>query len=276
MPRLSRRLRLCTTICIGLAGQALVRGRAFVRPLNRLSVLTAQLQAQGSGTTFHGRLHATMTSEHSSVTGTVGTKQPRLSALPRLLEIKKKASGQERSFELEKWLVDIGSTHTGAVAGGRVVGRWLAPEGNPYGVVPGTFSWGVWWQGTPLGAYRLHSPAGGLQSYRFDVLHDVEIEDSETQSSILFHDLFLDAWVRMGRDGKLQDVELEDEDELNDALKENVLSTTQLAAVKQAQDVLADPEQLAALLKRVDDSIDDAIAHVKQSRGTVDDLFQID
>jgi len=93
---------------------------------------------------------------------------------------------QERTvFQLELWRYAPNEV---------IVGRWLAKEGNPYGMAAGSSSWGVWplHDNASWGAYRIHDADGALLKYRFDALErprvivrSDEIEGNKGEASSL-------------------------------------------------------------------------------------------
>lgn len=177
--------------------------------------------------------------------------------LSRLREVKRKLDGVLKSFDLECWCWDP--------VGGVAVGRWLAPDGNQFGIQPGSFSWGVWGSGVfgevGAGAYRIHSSDGRLQRYRFDVLGGVHWNATDEPGFVgvlTFDDLLLDAFVHpevtADRDNTTT---FEDEDELQEAQAAGKLSTAQLAIVEVARDALK--YNSGSLTQAVDLAIETAI-----------------
>ena len=138
-----------------------------------------------------------------------------------MLEVKRKHDGSKKSFPIESWLWDPD--------GEVVVGRWVAPKGNAYGLQEGSWSWGVWGAGVfgedvGLGAYRLHDADGSLRGYRFDVLDRADaFRDAAGVRTLVFYDLLLDAWLTPD-----QKLTLEDEDEVVEATSAGRLSASEL------------------------------------------------
>jgi len=139
------------------------------------------------------------------------------------MQVKHKVDGSETRIPLELW------RQTANV----VVGRWVAPEDNPYGLTPGCYSWGVW----PLGkrhawaAYRIHDQAGNLKNYRFDA---VLKSSADQPDEVEFWDLLLDANVTKrdeGREASAWNVEFEDIEEVQAALEADLLSDEQQASI---------------------------------------------
>jgi predicted RNA-binding protein associated with RNAse of E/G family len=124
------------------------------------------------------------------------------------VEVKEALLGEARRFDLECWLASPDL----------VVARWVAEAGNGFGVPAGTFSWGVWWSRRPIGAYRMHTPAGELRRYRVDAIEELRIGEGEVR----YRDLLLDAWI--APDGE---VTFEDEDEVAEAIEAGRLSREQ-------------------------------------------------
>lgn len=169
----------------------------------------------------------------------------------RLREIKQRLDGKRQEFTLESWLFEPSLQ--------RAVGRWVAPADNPYKFEEGAYSWGCWGSGVfgslGLGAYRMHSPNGSLKMYRFDVIGSLtfECETNASTQTLIFEDLLLDATVNP--DGELV---FEDEDEVEEAQAENLLSTIQLRQLREARAALE--SDVAAITSAVDRAIEDAIA----------------
>ena len=159
-----------------------------------------------------------------------GTRTLTARALPaapteRMLEVKRKHDGSTKEFAIESWLWEA------TAAREVVVGRWLAPKGNEYGLQEGSWSWGVWGAGVfgdvGVGAYRMHQADGSLRGYRFDVLDRAEaiLDAASGAKTLIFHDLFLDAWVAAPPELTLT---LEDEDEVQEAASKGRLSEREL------------------------------------------------
>lgn len=171
-------------------------------------------------------------------------EKPRVLPAPpasRLLEVKEKLSGEELRFDLERWLL------TPDLA----VGRWLAETDNLSGVPAGTYSWGVWWAGRPIGVYRLHSPEGELLCYRIDAIEELRIGEGK----IHYRDLLLDA--RIQPDGA---VSFEDEDEVEEAIVAARLSWEQRWRIDWMRGVIANrPVEVRSW---VDGAIERAVTEV--------------
>ena len=149
--------------------------------------------------------------------------------------------GSQQMFELERWRV---------MPGYSAVARWVAPEGNPYGIPPKSTSWGVWSMSRPhLTAYRIHDPQGQLQRYRFDVIEDLAI----TNDQVFFQDLLLDATI----DGESRRVELQDEDEVEEAIRLGKLTEKQQAIISAMREALT--KTPSTLTREVDALIDMAL-----------------
>ncbi|GBG24460.1 Hypothetical Protein FCC1311_006782 [Hondaea fermentalgiana] len=179
-----------------------------------------------------------------------------------LTEVKHKAGGARQSFSLELW------RQTPEV----VVGRWAAPEDNPYGLAAGSFSWGVW----PLGAdatwaaYRIHEADGRLKSYRFDA---VAKNKATAEGVVEFWDLLLDAKVKpsqsTGTAGATQwIVAFEDADEVKAAIEAGELTDTEQSCIARFRHALE--FDLDATLARVDREIADAEFHESERTRDLD------
>ena len=172
----------------------------------------------------------------------------------RAVEYKQKLDGATQRFELERWLVKPNC----------FVGRWRAEPGNRFGARAGITSWGVWWRTRPYGVYRIHDVDGSLLLYRLDVIKDVRI----SAAGVRYRDLILDALLRpSGSTGKLN-VRLEDEDEVETALRDGLLSAHDARRVRWTRELfLRRSERIAA---RVDAAIDQAVASVRAARSRGD------
>ena len=172
----------------------------------------------------------------------VETSSP-LPAVPsrRIVEVKEALAGGERRFDLECWHRDREL----------VVARWVAPAENPWGVAPGTYSWGVWWRTRSYGAYRFHTPYGALRRYRLDVIERVRIGQAEVR----YTDLLLDAVMRPSGG-----VQLEDEDEVMDAILNGRLSPAQQRRIDWTQALFE--RRGAQVRARIDAAIARAVAEV--------------
>ncbi|PZC49292.1 MAG: putative RNA-binding protein, associated with RNAse of E/G family [Chloroflexi bacterium] len=163
----------------------------------------------------------------------------------RLVEVKRKLDGSEQRFELERWLVrrDL------------AVGRWLAETDNVFGLPAGSYSWGVWWVGRPIGVYRLHAPDGELLRYRIDVVEAVEIEED----TIRYRDLLLDARLAPDEEESAGfTLHFEDEDEVAAALAAGTLSREQRWRIDWVRGVLE--SRSSEVRGWVDAAIEEAIA----------------
>ena len=160
----------------------------------------------------------------------------------RLIERKVGLDGSARDFPLERWLV----------ADDLIVGRWAAIDDPQYEHLAGFTSWGVWWPGLPYGAYRVHRPDGSLRLHRLDALNAVRC-DGEV---VAFDDLLLDAVIRPGGE-----VEIEDEDEVEQALAEGLLDLEQRWRITWARHMFEHRPDL--LVRRIDAAIDRAVAHAR-------------
>lgn len=162
---------------------------------------------------------------------------------PNFKEIKVLLNGNTRQFEnLEKWMISDNET---------AVAKWVAPDDNPFGLPGKSYSWGVWTNKFPqLTIYRIHKPAGDLIKYRFDVIENLII----TQDFVSFNDLLLDGTI-YPKD--LNKVILEDEDEVEEAVKENKLTNNQIQTIHQTRDFLL--THTSEITKHVDQLIDTAI-----------------
>ncbi len=156
----------------------------------------------------------------------------------RIVEVKERLGKETLRFDLECW----------ATSADHVVARWLAGAENVFGAPERTYSWGVWWLGRPLGAYRLHAPDGALLRYRLDVIEEVRISEGEVR----YRDLLLDA--RIQPDGE---VSFEDEDEVSEAIAAGGLSRVQRWRIDWARGVLRDRPGLVR--GWVDRAIEEAI-----------------
>ena len=165
----------------------------------------------------------------------------------RMLEIKEALSGGERRFDLERWF------WTPEV----VVGRWVAPADNRFGLAQGAYSWGVWWSNRPYGAYRIHKPDGSLRLYRLDVLEDACFEEMDEGFAVRWRDLLLD--VLITPDGE---VEIEDEDEVAAAIEAQELGAAQRWRIDWVR--AAVQSHTPTFIGRIDRAVDDAIRSVRQ------------
>ncbi len=169
---------------------------------------------------------------------------PALVAPPgRLMERKVALDGGIKEFPLERWLVSPEL----------IVGRWVA-DADPlamarYPGASGFTSWGVWWPHLPYGAYRLHRPDGSLRVYRLDVIDRVICDGERVE----FHDLLLDAIIFP--DGE---VRIEDEDEVETALAEGLLSLDQRWRIDWVRHMFESRAEL--LMTRIDRAIERAMA----------------
>ena len=157
---------------------------------------------------------------------------------PVLEELKVKLNGSEQRFVLELWRWAPREV---------VVGKWIAPDPNVYGIAAGSTSWGVWPLGTHQrwGAYRIHGPNGVLLKYRFDALENARAIDGEPRC-VAFDDLLLDITVESGGAA----VTVEDEDEVEAASASGMLRPEQLRRVRAFRTAfVADP---TAFLAEVD------------------------
>lgn len=172
--------------------------------------------------------------------------EPALPPAPsrRIWEIKERLSGEQLRFDLECWLQSERL----------VVARWLAPDPNPYGIAPGTFSWGCWWRDRPYGAYRVHRPDGSLRSYRLDAVERVRIEPQ----AVHYRDLLLDAWITP--EGA---VRLEDEDEVQEEMAAGRLSAHERRRVDCTR--LLFERRAQAIVARIDEAIAAAVAQVARA-----------
>ena len=187
----------------------------------------------------------------------------------RARECKQKLDGSTQRFELEPWLVTPRC----------FVGRWTAEPDNPFGARAGITSWGVWWRTRPYGVYRIHDVDGALLLYRLDVVKDVRI----SADGVRYRDLILDAHFRPQdrrrpkdrsrprddaglSDGSARklDVRLEDEDELEQLVREGLLSAADQRRVRWTRELfLRRPERIA---HRVDAAIEEAIVTVRAAQ----------
>ena len=156
--------------------------------------------------------------------------------------------GSQHEFKLEHW----------SACDRYVVGRWVAVEGNPFGMEPGSYSWGVWplMSGSVWGAYRMHAPDGQLLKYRFDAVDRVQyvgaLGDKEC-GRVVFHDLLLDAVV--DADGN---VRLLDEAEVETACELGKMSKGQIERLQAFRSLLLSKREY--LLLQVDEAICAAVA----------------
>lgn len=170
-------------------------------------------------------------------------------------EVKVKLNGKKQRFEIEFWNQNEAF----------VVGRWVAPLGNPYGLPEGSFSFGVWnLLEQYYGSYRIHAPDGEIVSYRFDCVGNVVFERSGEASRVSnryharvsFEDLLLDAYVVRKAPSSRDDttnayeVRFEDEDELLAAIEEGELSEQQLEAVERFREELQAPGRIVSEIDR--------------------------
>jgi hypothetical protein len=120
-------------------------------------------------------------------------------------------------------------------------------------LTPGSWSWGVWWQHSPFGLYRMHRPDGSIQGYRVDVLENVRITDDE----VYFRDLILDAWIQPIAECPGQfNVQLLDEEEVVEAKRNNELTEQQARRIDRARMLLTSYTYVQRLIARVDAAID--------------------
>ena len=163
---------------------------------------------------------------------------------PIVEEIKVKLNGAEERFALELWRWAPREV---------VVGKWVAPVGNPYEIEAGGYSYGVWplALGQRWGAYRIHAPDGELLKYRFDALEQPRAMEGSPRT-IAFDDLLLDISATSPTA-----FTVEDEDEVAAAVASGALSAAQLREVETFRDeFVADP---ASFLRIVDAHIDTAL-----------------
>lgn len=142
-----------------------------------------------------------------------------MAAAPRLRETKRRLDPVTGEETVEEFDIELCGVTDRAV-----VGKYVAGQGDPYGMSEGSVSFGVWWHGENLGAYRVHSPDGKVLRYRFDVLDDLTI----SEGAVSFRDLLLDCAVTPGS----FDVELMDEDEVELACENGTLSAEQQHVVE--------------------------------------------
>ena len=134
----------------------------------------------------------------------------------------------------------------------------------------GSFSWGVWCleENSIWGAYRTHDAGGKLRYYRFDCLERLHVKETpdpdptNSQLELWFHDLLLDARVdrvRTQREELLQ-VEIQDEDEVEIALENGLLSSSQVARINSFRELITTDT------KRIIDIVDNAILASQPSK----------
>ena len=149
-----------------------------------------------------------------------------------------------------------------------VVGRWMAPTENPFRMPYGSYSWGVWWPGQHLGAYRFHGSSGNLVCYRFDICSEVKRTETAESTALEYSDLFVDIWIWPSHEGKIISpsiassfspdvITIEDWDEFESAMSNNRLSQLDVQIVHETvRQLTLHPQEI---ISRVDHAIDTAI-----------------
>lgn len=149
---------------------------------------------------------------------------------------------KETVFPLERFRTGETGVH---------VGRWENDADGRYGLPKGAYSWGVWFEDTPMTAYRIHEPNGALVSYRFDCLVEPPTYDP-SRHTVAFDDLLLDAFVYVGDDDDGEAhyrVVYEDEEDVNESeLSEKDMNTVRSFRRQLDRDV-------ASVVRRVDGAL---------------------
>jgi predicted RNA-binding protein associated with RNAse of E/G family len=135
-----------------------------------------------------------------------------------ILEVKRYLNGREELFECERVLV----TPNQAVV------RFQIPV--DVGVVPaGTLTLGFFWRWRNYNLYRFASPESEILGHRFDVVSEVRIAPDRVK----YLDLFLDVLVWPD-----DSVEIEDQEDVDRAVAEGLLTSKQLRIIQRTRDLL--------------------------------------
>ena len=137
-------------------------------------------------------------------------------------EIKRHIDGREERFRLQ---LVVRRPHL-------VIGSYEHPRSRRSGGFTfgrGSVSYGFFWRRRPYVMYRMLDPRGRLVANRFDVVAEVRL----AERTVSYTDLLLDAWTTP--DGSLR---FEDEDEVADAVRQGLLSRTQLDRIEKTKDLL--------------------------------------
>jgi predicted RNA-binding protein associated with RNAse of E/G family len=97
------------------------------------------------------------------------------------------------------------------------------------------------WKERDYVLYRLSSPSGLLYGYRIDAAEEIDI----TPTMINWRDLILDFWISP----KLE-FHVLDEDELQEGIKNNLITSTQLQKVRAVETYLRD--NFSSLIKEIE------------------------
>jgi len=136
----------------------------------------------------------------------------------RILEVKQHLDGREEVWECDRVLV----TPNEAVV------RFQIPVDVP--VAPaGTMTVGFFWRWRNYNLYRFQSPEGAVMGHRFDVVSEVRIAPDR----IRYLDLLLDVLVAPD-----ETVTVEDQDDVDRAAAEGLLTTKQLQTIERTRDLL--------------------------------------
>ena len=160
------------------------------------------------------------------------------------VEEKTKLDGTVQRYEL----LAVAQTETFA-AGRYVVPAAGGPPRFPVVIPAGTVSDGYFWESRPYIVYRMRGPDGALICHRFDAVRDVRV----SQGHVRYTDLVLDWWVLP--DGRVIE---EDEDELESAIAEGVISAPEAAEIldrgrvaeSEAPGIIRELELLEARLRK--------------------------
>jgi len=114
------------------------------------------------------------------------------------------------------------------------VALWIAPENNEYGIKPGYKSWGVWTFSLPyLTTYRIEDDKGNIIKYRFDIMNKLSIQND----FVSFNDLIIDCIIKINDNNK-HIILFEDEEELENEIKNNKLTKEQIDIISSTKQLL--------------------------------------
>jgi hypothetical protein len=141
---------------------------------------------------------------------------------PGFREIKRSISGQERAFDCGL----IAATARVAIV------KWVFPgpmtiDGRRH--EPGGWTEGFFWRGRNYNLYHIVNREGEPLADRFDVIDHVRLGPT----AVRYDDLLLDLWLYP--DGRVQ---IEDEEEVQEALAAGLLSEPRLAIIRRTEQLL--------------------------------------
>ncbi len=140
-----------------------------------------------------------------------------MSEQPSIIERKRYPDGRVVEFECR-----VLRREPGAVA---VRFDHVAGAATRYGVPPGSYTIGYFWEGRRYNLYRIRDPQGRRLRDRFDVLRDCRVTGDAVEYTDLFVDLVVDA------NGEAR---TEDEDELEAAVRDGLLTEAERYQALQA------------------------------------------